>query len=272
MHAHRLRASLFSFALALTAPLLAGCPPSHGPQGPGGEQRALAEYDVAADALRRGKLREALEHIQTSIKLNDEAADAHYLAAVIMLQFCSIDEKSSDCRYGEVERYARKALEVNADQRDAKNILGVVLVHEARYDDAIAVLKPLANDILYGSPELAWGNLGKAYLKKGAFDEAIDALRRAIAAQPLYCTGNYDLGLAFEGKSEWASAREAFTKALETDDEKCKRLQDGFEARGRVEEKLKLGGEAHDDFVKCRDLAPKTPSGQRCASRLGSAP
>ena len=33
---------------------------------------------------------------------------------------------------------------IGADLRDAKNMLGVILVHQRRYDEAIAVLKPLA--------------------------------------------------------------------------------------------------------------------------------
>ena len=101
------------------------------------------------------------------------------------------------------------------DFREAKNTLAVVLINEHRYSDAIAVLKPLTEDILYQTPENAWGNLGWAYLQQGSFDLAIDALKRSVAAQPVFCVGSYRLGLAFEHKQELTSALDAFTRALE---------------------------------------------------------
>ena len=32
--------------------------------------------------------------------------------------------------------------------RDARNVLGVILVHEKKYDEAIGVLRPLTEDML----------------------------------------------------------------------------------------------------------------------------
>src|SRR5262249_9568601 len=155
-----------------------------------------------------------LDHVQKALSFDEDNADAAYLGATVLLQFCAMDAgmQSSDCRFADAEKYAKQALKTNPDMRDAKNTLGVILIHEAKYDDAISVLKPLANDILYSSPEKAWGNLGWAYLERGNVDEAIDALRRAVAAQPLFCVGQYRLGLAFEKKGDEGAAREALTK------------------------------------------------------------
>ena len=132
-----------------------------GPQS--ADQQSIAEYNLGRESFQTGRLREALDHVEKALKLDDENADAAFLGASILLGFCAKDERSSDCRYNEAEGYARRAVKANPELRDAKNTLGVVLVHEKKYDDAIGVLKPLANDILYGSPEKAWGNLGWAY-------------------------------------------------------------------------------------------------------------
>ncbi|WP_437637905.1 tetratricopeptide repeat protein [Sorangium sp. So ce854] len=238
------------------------------PAAQAGEARSVAEYDLARDALQRGQLREALAHVEEALSLDEDNAEAAYLGAVILLGFCAGDARSSDCRFDSAEKMARRALEANPEMRDAKNTLGVVLVHQGRYDEAIAVLKPLTEDILYASPEKSWGNLGWAYLLKGSNDEAIDALRRAVAAQPLFCVGQYRLGLAYEKRGELDLAREAFTRAVETDQPECRRLQDAFDARARVAEKRGLVDEARADLERCREIAATTPVGQRCAAQL----
>ncbi|WP_437939941.1 tetratricopeptide repeat protein [Sorangium sp. So ce341] len=253
---------------SLLAPIaLAACGGAQ-PAAQADETRSLAEYDLARDAFQHGRLREALAHVEKALALDEDNAEAAYLGALILLGFCAGDAHSSDCRFDSAEKMARRALEANPEMRDAKNALGVILVHQRRYDEAIAVLKPLTGDILYASPEKSWGNLGWAYLLKGDNDAAIDALRRAVAAQPLFCVGQYRLGLAYEKRGELDLAREAFTKAVETDQPECRRLQDAFDARARVAEKRGLVDDARADLERCREIDASTPVGQRCAAQL----
>jgi type IV pilus assembly protein PilF len=259
------RGSVRSMLLAAVA--LAGCAGSSAAGGKSADQQSLAEYDLAREAFEHGRYREALDHIEKSVEIDEDNADAAYLT-LVMLAFCNGDERSSDCRFTEAEAYARKAIEANPEHRDAKNALGVTLIHQKRHDEAIAVLKPLANDILYSSPEKSWGNLGWAYLERGSIDEAIDSLRRSVAAQPLFCAGQYRLGLAYEKKGELGAARDAYTRAVDTDRPECKRLQDAFDARARVSEKQGLRDEARADLERCREISRTTPIGQRCSAQL----
>lgn len=254
--------------LSLLLLSIAGCPSTSANPAQSPEQQSLAEYDLARESYKLGKLRDVLAHVQKAVELDSANADAAYLGAAVLLQFCAADEQSSDCRYEEAEKYARKALEANPELRDAKNTLGVILVHRGRYDEAVSVLKPLAGDILYNFPENAWGNLGWAYLLQGNFDAAVDSLRRALAAQPLFCVGSYRLGLAYEKKGDLPAARDAFTKALETPAPECQRLQDAFDARARVGLKLGLRDEARADLTKCITIASATSLGKRCAEQL----
>ncbi|WP_437591855.1 tetratricopeptide repeat protein [Sorangium sp. So ce1000] len=253
--------------LSLSPLALAACGGAQ-PSAQSGEARSVAEYDLARDSFQHGRLREALAHVEQAISLDEDNADAAYLGALILLGFCASDANSSDCRFNSAEKMARQALEANPEMRDAKNVLGVILVHQRRYDEAIAVLKPLTEDILYASPEKSWGNLGWAYLLKGRNDEAIDALRRAVAAQPLFCVGQYRLGLAYERRGELDLAREALTRAVETDQPECTRLQDAFDARARIAEKRGLVDDARADLERCREIDATTPVGQRCAAQL----
>lgn len=233
---------------------------------------AQAEYDLAADAFHNGRLREALDHVEKSIDRDEESSDTHYLGAMILLVFCAQDEASPDCRFEEAERYIRSALEADPEMRDAKNALGVILVHEKKPSEAIAVLEPLSRDMLYRSPEKAWGNLGWAYLEAGRTDDSIAALKRAVASQPLFCVGHYRLGLAYEKKREYAAARQALTRALSIQEGGCDRLQAAYWARARVLERLGRTAELRKDLKRCRELTSDTQEGRACARRLEALP
>jgi type IV pilus assembly protein PilF len=265
-----MRASRPAGALLLAALLAgsAGCFGS-GSKTPGGDpvRMSRSEYDIAADLwLRRGQPREALEHALEAVRLDEDNYEAAHLVALIYLDFCR--QTPHDCRLEEAERHARRAVEAKPDFREAKNTLGVVLIHRKRYQEAIQVLKPLSSDILYQTPENAWGNLGLAYLQTGQLSRAIDALRRSVAAQPLFCVGNYRLGLAYERNRQPRQAEKAFTRALETDNPRCQRLQAALGARGRV--RLKLGQEeaAREDLERCARMTRATSAGKECSSML----
>ncbi len=255
---------LFAGTLALSA-----CAGSTG----GGEgakdpdRMSDSEYDVARDLwLRRNSPREALEHALTAVSLNEENADAAHLVALIYMDFCS--RNTGECHLPEAEKHARLALKAKSDYREASNTLGVILIHEKRYPEAIKVLTALTEDILYQTPENAWGNLGWAQLESGATDAAVESLRRSIAAQPLFCVGLYRLGLAYERRHEDVAASESLTRALETQAPGCNTLQDAFAARARVE--LRLGNQdaARSDLVQCTELSGKTIIGKECSSML----
>jgi Tfp pilus assembly protein PilF len=260
-------AAAVSRLMVASALLAAGaCASSSG--GPGAqdpERMSESEYDVARDLwLRQNKPREALEHALKARDLDDRNADAAHLVALLYLDFCQ--RTPDECRLGEAEKHARRALDARPDFREAKNTLGVVLIHERRYEQAVQVLEPLTRDILYQTPENAWGNLGWAYLELGRLEPAIDALRRSVAAQPLFCVGNFRLGLAYEKKRDLAPAVEAYTRAVETSG--CERLQDAYQARGRVQLRLGNADAARADLARCAELSGGTTAGKECRSML----
>jgi Tfp pilus assembly protein PilF len=251
----------------LGAALFSGCAGSTGEGAKDPDRMSDSEYDVARDLwLRRNSPREALDHALKAVELNEENADAAHLVALIYMDFCS--RNTDECRLAEAEKHARLALKAKSDYREATNTLGVILIHEKRYAEAIKVLKPLTEDILYQTPENAWGNLGWAQLESGATDAAVDSLRRSIAAQPLFCVGIYRLGLAYERRKEDATAAETLTRALETPAPGCNGLQDAYAARARVELRLGNADSARADLTRCVELSGKTPTGKECSSML----
>jgi Tfp pilus assembly protein PilF len=241
-----------------------------GADSPDGERQSEAEYDVARDLfLTRHDARTALAHAQKAIELNDANADAQHLTALIYLYFCS--SSPLDCRLPDAEKAARLAVKLRADFREAQNTLGVILIQEKKFDEAVKVLDPLAHDILYQTPWDAWGNLGLAYLEKGKIEDAVTALQRSVTAEPRFCVGNYRLGLALEKKGDLSAARQALSHAVETNRPECQSLQDAFEARGRVNSKSKNCELARGDWERCREISPDSPAGLRCVASLKSS-
>ncbi len=264
---HMNRSALRRLRPAVLLALALGCSPSD-PKVPSGgdpERMSESETDIAKDLwLRRNQPREALGHALDAVDLDDQNAEAHHLVALLYLDLCR--RSPDDCRLPEAERHARRAVEVKKDYREARNTLGVVLIHRKKYADAVAVLRPLTADILYQTPENAWGNLGWAYLEQGQLDPAVDALSRSVAAQPLFCVGNYRLGLAYERKRQPAQALAALDRALNTEDPACHALQEAYLARARVRLQLGQLDDAQDDLDRCVALQKSTPAGKECLS------
>ncbi|HEY5961594.1 MAG TPA: tetratricopeptide repeat protein [Polyangiaceae bacterium] len=241
-----------------------GCASSNSAAGQGAERRSESEYDLARDAwLREGDARAGLSHALRAIELDDDNPEAHHLAALIYLDLCRLP--GDNCRLEEARLHAEAALRLRRDYREARNTMGVVLIHQKRPTDAIAVLKPLTGDILYATPENAWGNLGWAYLELGQLDEATDALERSVAAQPRFCVGFYRLGLVQERRGKKESAIEAFSQALRADP-RCESLQEAYLGRARLSVELGRVDSARADLDECARRARETPTGKECDS------
>ena len=268
---HRTAKVLRWIAAASMVLSMAACSRSgRGANNPDAERQSDAEYDVARDyLLARHDPRNALAHAQKAIELNEANADAHHIEALIYLYFCS--STPFDCHLDQAEKSARQALKLRADFREAQNTLGVILIQEKKYAEAVKVLDPLAHDMLYQTPWDAWGNLGLAYLEKGDLDEAVLALQRSVTVEPRFCVGNYRLGLALEKKGDLGSAKKAYSQAVETNRPECQALQDAFEARARVYSKSKNCELAKGDLERCRDISPDSPVGLRCVASLKSS-
>lgn len=244
-----------------------------GPNAQSAERQSEAEYDVARDFFYKGNPRGALDHALRAAELDDENHKALYFVSTVYLSFCAgPDEfRSPDCRLGDAEKFARKAMAANAEFRDARNLLGQILILQKRYRDAIAVLEPLTKDPAYAAAYLAWGNLGWAQVLVGDVDAGIASLRNAVT-QPRFCVGHYRLGVAFEKRGDMAQAEASFTDALSVDSPECRSLQDAWEARGRARARLGRAAEAREDFEHCKEISVETTAGRSCARAIAAAP
>ncbi len=228
------------------------------------DRQSEAEYDLARDAwIRRGDAREGLSHALKSVEIDEDNAEAHHLLSLIYLDMCQ--RLAQDCRLADAETEARRALKLRADFREARNTLGVILIHTHKPAEAASTLEPLTKDILYATPESAWGNLGWAYLDMGRLDDAREALLRSIAAQPRFCVGHYRLGLVQERLGHPEAAIESFTNALQADS-RCAGLQDAMLHRAKNHLSLGHAEPARADLSRCAQLSLDTLAGKECES------
>jgi type IV pilus assembly protein PilF len=237
------------------------------------ERQSEAEYDVARDYFFKGQPRMALDHCRKAVELDDQNVKALYFASAIHLFFCSgkLDLRDPDCRLADAESYARRALNVEPNFREAKNTLGQILILEKRYPDAIAVLAPLTKDPAFESSYLAWGNLGWAQVLAGQIDQGIESLKNSIT-EPRFCVGHYRLGVAYQRKGDLAAAEQSLSNALAVDAPECQALQDAWQARGDVRMRLGKLPEARADFERCRDISAETLTGKTCVEALARTP
>lgn len=251
-------------ASALLA-LGAGCAGSQGNQ-PKGDlvKMSKSEVGLAADLWQRlGQTREALDHALKAVEYDPKNPDAAHIAALLYLDFCRFS-RIGECRLDEAERHARTSVALKPDFLEARNTLAVILIHRGKAQEAVDLLIPITQDMLYSTPEIAWGNLGWAYMELGDNKKAIPALRRAVAAQPLFCVGSFRLGVAYHRTGAMESAVEALNRAVETDAPGCEHMQDAYLERAQVH--LALGEEqsTREDLDRCIDLSKTTRSGKKC--------
>lgn len=231
--------------------------------------RAQKEYELSVGLLGEQNIPAAFEHLFKARELDPHNPEPHQLLGnLYMLR--------GDFTQAEVE--LRRAKELAAENpaygepfvAEVENSLGVVLVHQKRYDEAIALLRETASNLLNRTPHLAWGNLGWAYYEKGQYTEAVSALSQSVRHQSRFCLGYYRLGQAYLALRDFERAEEALTRGLEVTDPACQGLQDAWHLRGQARARLGRHDDAVGDFERCVELGTGTPAGSACKSYLES--
>jgi type IV pilus assembly protein PilF len=239
------------------------------------ERQSETEYALAKEYFYKGDPRAALDHSLRAVQINPDNPRALYFTSTLFLYFCSDithqGMQSPDCRMADAEKYARLAVKSEPRFRDAKNLLGQTLILEAKYKEAIDVLRPLVDDPAYSSNFLAWGNLGWAQVLAGEIDSGIVSLKNAVT-QPKFCVGHYRLGLAYEKKGDLPDAETSLSTAVQVASPDCQNLQDAWEELGRVRAKLGKPEDARADFQRCKEISTESPSGRRCVQLLEAKP
>lgn len=229
-------------------------------------KKSNLHLEMATNHLEQGQMMDARREAYLAIQANPGNAEAHFLLAYV---FAQLNE------WGKAEESARLAIKHAKHYPEASNLLGVILIEQGRYPEAVKILEEVIEDFLYTTPHLAYGNLGLAYLKMEQYDDALEALERAVELQPMFCTGYYRMGLVYFEQQRYKDALEVLDRSVNIEDPwgTCQRLADAYRIMGLIHLELESQEEALENLKKCYELEPDSPAGLECRKymeQLGS--
>ncbi len=110
-----------------------------------------------------------------------------------------------------------KAIKIDSNYSEAHTNLGATYGRMGRWSDAINSFKTAIKNPLYKTPEIAYNGLGDAYYRLGRIDEAIDSYREAVKRMQDFYRPYYGLALCFNAKGRYGDAASAITHAIDLD-------------------------------------------------------
>ncbi len=87
-------------------------------------------------------------------------------------------------KWDQANEKLKKALELNPKLKQARNNLGIVLMHQGKYHEAITLLRALVDED--PSQAMAWATLGGANQSVGNIEDAIDAYKHFLTLKADY--------------------------------------------------------------------------------------
>jgi len=236
-------------------------------------ERSMRQYELAVGLRGEGNVPGALQTLYKAIEMDPSNARAHLLLANMFL----LDREDNLPLYDQkADEHFQAVLRIQeSDDKkpeqslvaEARNGLGVLRIHQARYADAVTELMKAVEDIFNRDAYMAWGNLGWAYFYLGRYEKAADALVRAVKLHPRFCVGYFRLGHTYLKMRQFEKAEQSLTSAISVD-ERCAAFQDAFHLRGEARMNLGTREDARADFERCVEIEASNDAGKACGRYL----
>ena len=236
---------------ALAALLLLAAACAHSPSKRE-KDSAVIQSDLGAEALRGGRMQEAVKSYDEAIALDPDLAEAHLGRGLVLeLGFDRLDE-------AEVEY--RKAIQLKPTLSEAHNNLGQLLARTGRLEEAVKEFDAAMANMLYAEPWVARCNKGQALWRMGRKDEGVAELKACLGFQPKYCQGWRELGRVQLADGQ---ARDAVA-SLEQYAKLCENVADAHNQLAIALLRTGQAARARDEFRRCAELADGKPLGTDC--------
>ena len=240
-------------AATLAPLLLVAC--AHGPSGRE-RQNAEIHHALGMEALRAGRVNDAVREFDEAIALDDGYADA-WLGKALMLERAYGKE-------AEAEKAYRRALALAPGFPEAHNNLGQLLARQGRTDEALREFDAAMSEMGYREPWVARMNKGLTLYAANRREEGLAEMRACLRAQPAYCYGRRELGaiLLKEGKTQEAIVElQAYARYCDKVPDAHLQLGNAYKRAGDLEK-------AVQELARCEELSPGTAVGEECRSAL----
>jgi Flp pilus assembly protein TadD len=168
------------------------------------KERASLLFKLGEAYRRKGDLKEALRQFEAAAKANPDGVDALLEQALLL---------DGTGHQDEARVVYEHVLKLAPNDAVALNNLAYIKASEGLDLDSALALAQKAAAAAKDSPEIQ-DTLGEAYLKKNQPDQAIEAFRAALQAQPNNGTFHYHLALALLPIGERDAAIQELKTAL----------------------------------------------------------
>jgi tetratricopeptide (TPR) repeat protein len=166
----------------------------------------IATSSLADEFQHEGRVNDAVEMYQQTLKINPYHGDVWLKLGNIMLAQRRFDEAQADFQ---------KAVELDPADIYAHRGLGSVFQDTGRFDEAIEQF----NQVLRFKPDDSdsYSNLGNCYGMKGRPDDAIHCFEQAVKLKPKSAQNHRELGIGLANKARWDEAIDQFQQTLQLD-------------------------------------------------------
>ena len=159
--------------------------------------------NLGATFAKQGKLKESIPPFERALRLKPEFADAHYNLGNVL---------DTQGKLEEAIPHYEQAIRFKSDHVEAHYNLGLALAKQGKLDDAIQHWKR----VLQLKPDYvgAHYNLGLAFVKQEKLDQALQHWDQALRLKPDYAEAHNNMGVALVTQGNLPDALRHFQQAL----------------------------------------------------------